>query len=187
MLSIKVEGIEYRFFNHLYAVSRCGKVLRKLLPFTPKVRRDGYLCAGRMNLFHRMVAICWLEKPPESNHVHHKDGDKTNNRASNLEWVTPKEHMGERHISTVGRYTRTDSTIQKLRKARLGTRDSEETRNRKADILRRVSVRKNACQIDGVVYRSFLNASKALNIHFHTIRYRCLSKNFPNYQLVTSS
>jgi hypothetical protein len=40
---------------------------------------------------HRLVAQAYLvacDKP----HVNHKDGNKLNNCASNLEWVTPKEN-----------------------------------------------------------------------------------------------
>src|SRR5258707_6105761 len=91
------EGIEYRVFDHLYAVSRCGKVLRKLSPIFPRKRPDGYLEIGRRRLLHRVVALCWLPRPERARLIHHKDHDKSNNRADNLEWVTPKQHMGERH------------------------------------------------------------------------------------------
>src|SRR3990167_314359 len=180
------DEIEYRVFNRMYAVSRCGKVLRKTsVPYAPKIRRDGYVYAGRDNLIHRMVATCWLEKPEGAKLVHHKNGNKIDNHADNLEWVTAKQHMGERHADIVGRHVVTEVTRLKMRLARLGTKDYVEVRLKKADILRSVSVRKHTCEVDGVLYRSFLSASKATGIHFHTIRYRCLSKNFPNYSLVT--
>ena len=189
MLSALVfDDIEYRVFNRMYAVSRCGKVLRKMtIPYEPKPRKDGYLYAGRDNLIHRMVAICWLAKPEAAKLVHHLNGNKADNRAENLEWVTAKEHMGERHADIVGRHVVSEETKARLRALRLGMKDSLEVRAKKKAILLRISLRKRECRIDGVIYRSFLAASKATGIHFHTIRYRCLSKNFPNYSLVTSS
>jgi hypothetical protein len=42
---------------------------------------------------HRIFAICFLENPEDKEQVNHKDGCKTNNRLSNLEWNTQSENM----------------------------------------------------------------------------------------------
>lgn len=188
--SVTIEGVEYRFYSPLYAVSRCGKVLRNLIPFDPHQRKTGYLdCGSSGSLVHRMVAFCWLEKPLHTHHVHHKDHNRTNNHADNLEWVTPQEHMREKHSGShrrKGQFKLSEEAKEKIRRYRTGRKDSEETRAKKCDILRRVSLKKCECLIDGTTYRSFRSASKILGIHICTIRYRCLSKNFQNYSLVTA-
>ena len=45
---------------------------------------------GKTHLVHRLVAKAFLEQPPSEKHtiVHHIDGDRANNHAENLEWVT---------------------------------------------------------------------------------------------------
>lgn len=49
------------------------------------------LHAVRKNYYvHRLVAETWIDNPQELSEVNHKDGDKTNNHLSNLEWVSLK-------------------------------------------------------------------------------------------------
>ena len=186
MNSIRVNGIEYRFFNHLYAISRCGKVLRKLAPFAPSTRDDGYVQIGHAKLLHRVVVSLWLPNRPGAKLVHHKDGNKQNNDARNLEWVTPIEHMGERHHDTVGKYKRTKATIAKLRAFRTGFRDTPEAAARKRAILDAVCP-KRPCIINGTEYRSVRQAAISLAIPVSTVRMRCLSKNFPSYRMAKTN
>ena len=206
MISIEIDGIEYRFFDHLYAVSRCGKALRKLAPYTPTIHPQGYLQLGRGRLMHRVVATCWVDNPNNASQVHHINGIKTDNRANNLEWVTPQEHFGDRHLGTNGKHTVSADARDKLRLSRIGHKHSEETKakisasstgkphkpfDRKPHTQEwkthmSVNHSKNmGCIISCVSYRSFAEASRVLGIHRFTIRKRCLSKNFPDY-LITS-
>lgn len=48
---------------------------------------------------HRIVAEMFLENPRDCSQVHHKDGDKTNNNTTNLEWVSPSNHAILTNIS----------------------------------------------------------------------------------------
>lgn len=42
---------------------------------------------------HRLVAQKFIENPDNKKYVNHKDGNKSNNDISNLEWVTFSENM----------------------------------------------------------------------------------------------
>ena len=207
MFSIKVDGIEYRFFDHIYAVSRCGKALRKLQPYAPTKHPGGYLCLGRQRLMHRVVATCWLESFDPNKQVHHINGDKTDNCAENLECLTPQEHHGGRHAGLHGHYIRTPETREKIRQARLGSITSEETKakqraallGRKRPYITRAAHsdeskqarslthhRNTKCSVFGVEYRSFAEAALATGVHRFTVRKRCLSENFPDFKILKS-
>lgn len=47
---------------------------------------------------HRLVAIAFIAKPDGGLEVNHKDGDKHNNAAENLEWVTRSENVKHSYL-----------------------------------------------------------------------------------------
>lgn len=58
---------------------------------------------------HRVVALAFLAKPNGKDQINHKDGNKTNNAVSNLEWVTASEnalHAVRTGLSTPPNITR---------------------------------------------------------------------------------
>lgn len=52
-----------------------------------------YFWADKKNqILHRHIALAHIPNPDDKPEVNHKDGNKTNNDVSNLEWVTKQEN-----------------------------------------------------------------------------------------------
>lgn len=101
-------------YEGFYEVSNVGNVRRipgfhcktyKILK--PKITHDGYhetaLCKNHKYKYirtHRLVAMVFCEKPEGKTEVNHIDGDKLNNCAENLEWVTSSEN--QKHAYRLG-------------------------------------------------------------------------------------
>jgi hypothetical protein len=104
-------------FHGFYEVSRCGLLRRAAPGQSTRVGRivrgwtdsDGYqqvdLSAAprrKTVMLHRVVAGAWIGPRPDGLEVNHRDGDKQNNAASNLEYVT--------HAANMQHYKRTIKT-----------------------------------------------------------------------------
>lgn len=95
-------------YEGLYMVSDQGRVFGLPKPthyghvLAKKTHASGYesvcLCRGNHKRYvsvHRIVAAAFVPNPNGKPEVNHKNGIRSDNRASNLEWVTRSEN--ERH------------------------------------------------------------------------------------------
>lgn len=53
------------------------------------LRKDGKDLKSRV---HRLVAEAFIDNPEDKPIVHHRDTNRRNNKASNLQWMTEAEH-----------------------------------------------------------------------------------------------
>jgi hypothetical protein len=79
-----------------YQVSDCGRIRHNGRVLSGSLHRDGYVFVtieGKQHPVHRLVAEYFIENLDGKPQVNHIDGNKQNNHASNLEWVTASENV----------------------------------------------------------------------------------------------
>lgn len=86
-------------YNGWYYVSTCGNVLslkqKEPIVLKPQNTGKGYYYVdleGKQCKIHRLVANAFLQNPDKKPVVHHRDGNKHNNRLENLQFATYKEN-----------------------------------------------------------------------------------------------
>ena len=92
----------FHIFNSVYLVCRSGDILNlKGKKLTPSDNGKGYKLITftngenvRKNMYlHRIVAECFIENPNNLPVINHKDLNRGNNCADNLEWVTQQDNI----------------------------------------------------------------------------------------------
>ena len=92
-------------YEGLYQVSNMGTVkslnyakTKKAKSLKLKKSNNGYVSVqlkhrGKMQSVHRLVAGHFIDNPDDKPQVNHLNGNKSDNRAINLEWCTQSENM----------------------------------------------------------------------------------------------
>ena len=172
---IKVDEIwkDIKGYEGLYQVSNFGRVksleryrenhskLQKVEEKIKATRKDsqGYLLIDlykdnkqKTVRVHRLVAEAFIPNEDGKQTVNHRDGNKENNKVSNLEWATFKEqnhHFYKKNLKS-------PKNIEKAVKA-----------------MNRATSKKTRCINTGVVYESASEAGRKLGIHASSIMRCC--------------
>jgi hypothetical protein len=131
------EWKDIKGYEGMYQVSNLGRVksLDRLVTFgdnykrlhkgkmiTPVDNGRGYMRVvlkdhnkNKYTYVHRLVAEAFLQKPEDTAEVNHKDFNKANNKASNLEWVTRTENVRYNLICNRGRQRITMEDVKTIR------------------------------------------------------------------------
>ena len=94
-----INGIEYRevtLRGRTKLISRKGDAInpiRRNQKVTTHINSDGYLCFGGGVPVHLYVAHGWVDGYFDGAEVNHKDFNRKNNDADNLEWVSHAENV----------------------------------------------------------------------------------------------
>lgn len=193
-------------YEGLYQVSNLGKVRSldrvvkrgwcykgKLL--TPTVNKDnGYLyvnLAGKNKTVHRLVALAFIPNPENKPCVGHKDTNRQNAKASNLEWVTYSEN--NHNPITLKRNSESTTIRMKNESVRRTISNSvkkkyvedksyrDRVRNATIQAMKRPEILEKISKeveklLDGVVverYSSIKSAAKKNGVHYCTISKWC--------------
>jgi len=130
-------GGKYTIFPDGNVVRNPSKYRKTTMTLKPKkgryLRVALYGASGRREFsIHRLVAMHFVPNPLNLPWVNHIDGNTHNNRASNLEWVTPSEN--EIHsIAVLGRVRNTQkqrsaASLCGKNKRKLSMEDAEHVR-----------------------------------------------------------
>ena len=128
------EWRDVKGFEGLYQISNMGNLKHYTKRFgwriTKETNKNGWYFTHVLKdskgfshtyRLHRLVAQTFIGEIPKGYHVHHKDGNKQNNRVDNLEIIHPAKHVAETYkqnkrlfegMNRYNRYVRPKRVIQ---------------------------------------------------------------------------
>jgi NUMOD4 motif./HNH endonuclease. len=128
------EWRDVKGFEGLYQISNMGNLKHYTKRFgwriTKETNKNGWYFTHVLKdskgfshtyRLHRLVAQTFIGGIPKGYHVHHKDGNKQNNRVDNLEIIHPAKHVAETYkqnkrlfegMNRYNRYVRPKRVIQ---------------------------------------------------------------------------
>ena len=153
---------------------RKGKILK------PTVCASGYhvveLCKnnnGKQYRVNILVATAFItnDDPINKTQVGHKDETKTNNRADNLEWVTPKENCNmplrkQRISDSLTGKRLSDEHKSNLSKSHVGYQPNEETKDRCREAMKNRFI---PVICDGIIFECIEDCAKHYNVNSCTL------------------
>lgn len=165
----KIEGYDNYFVNEEGDVfsNKCGSMKR-----LKTIKMQGYYYVGlskkgRVKMFrlHRLVANTFLPNPENKPCIDHINGDRADNRAENLRWVTHKENSNN------------PITMERNRISKKGHVVTEETRRKMAESMSKKNVAQYTTE-GGFVskYISMREAEKMTGVRHSDISMCCNGK-----------
>lgn len=181
-------------FADLYEISNLGnyrnaRTLQVLKPYKAAKYLMATLCKpgrkAQRYLVHRLVACAFVEDPEdkeENDVVNHKDGNKFNNKASNLEWTTLSANT--RHsINVLGQKKTTKMVIKTDEKGFETTYDGIDIAAKKEQIRRQYiaeCLRGKRAQYNNCTWRYVDPKHNVVNVNLNTMTE---IKDFPGYYI----
>lgn len=161
-------------YEGLYEVSNKGRVRSLNYRHTGEAKilrlcknKDGYLCVHLSKngtryakQVHRLVASAFIPNIGDKPQVNHIDGDKTNNKVDNLEWVTGKENM--QHAWNTGLSKMTEDRKKKVSEANKGSKHPQ--------------AKRVICVTTGEIFNYIREAERKYNIAHQSISDCCRGK-----------
>lgn len=152
-------------FEGVYQVSNLGRIKSfkkeksgRLLSIKNKVENypSVVLIIGKNKKslkLHKIVAEAFLVKKPNSQCVNHKDFNKHNNKASNLEWCTFKENM---HHAIIGK----PQILAKMNKYNIDRAFKVTQKSMEGEIIKVFNSSKEAAEETGICRRNILQVAR---------------------------